>query len=64
MDTRLTQPGASAVIYGGVDATVVRFEGVAQALAQPGTDAESARAQARASAAAVSVHAVGDTSEA
>lgn len=88
VDTRLTQPGASAVIYGGVDATVVRFEGVAQALAQPGTDirlfgkpesfvnrrmgvalatgtdAESARAQARASAAAVSVHAVGDTSEA
>ncbi|MBJ7262395.1 MAG: formate-dependent phosphoribosylglycinamide formyltransferase [Burkholderiaceae bacterium] len=87
VDTRLTQPGASAVIYGGVDATVVRFEGVAQALAQPGTDirlfgkpasfvnrrmgvalatgtdAESARKHARASAAAVSVHAVSDLGE-
>lgn len=84
VDTRLSQPGASAVIYGGVDAAVVRFEGVAGALAMPGTDirlfgkpasfvtrrmgvalatgtdAESARNQARASAAALSVHAVED----
>jgi phosphoribosylglycinamide formyltransferase 2 len=26
------------VIYGGIDATGVAFEGVAQALAEPGTD--------------------------
>lgn len=31
-------PGASRVIYGGVDATAVVFEGMAQALAEPGTD--------------------------
>ncbi|CFP57641.1 phosphoribosylglycinamide formyltransferase 2 [Bordetella pertussis] len=38
VDTRLRQPGASSVIYGGVDARGVAFEGVAQALAEPGTD--------------------------
>ena len=38
VDTHLRAPGASAVIYGGVDAQAVRFEGVAEALAEPGTD--------------------------
>ncbi|MFR9803506.1 formate-dependent phosphoribosylglycinamide formyltransferase [Pseudonocardia sp. RS010] len=34
----LRSPGASAVIYGGVDAKAVAFEGVDAALAVPGTD--------------------------
>ncbi len=34
----LKTPGASAVIYGGVDATGIAFEGVAEALNVPGTD--------------------------
>ncbi|WP_018953459.1 formate-dependent phosphoribosylglycinamide formyltransferase [Thioalkalivibrio sulfidiphilus] len=38
VDTRLRNPGASAVIYGGVEAQGVAFEGVDQALAVPGTD--------------------------
>jgi phosphoribosylglycinamide formyltransferase 2 len=38
VDTRLRNPGASAVIYGGVDAKGVAFEGVDEALAVPGTD--------------------------
>ena len=38
VDTTLRAPGASAVIYGGVDAQDVVFEGVAEALAEPGTD--------------------------
>jgi phosphoribosylglycinamide formyltransferase 2 len=38
VDTRLKSPGASAVIYGGVDAQGLVFDGVAQALAEPGTD--------------------------
>lgn len=38
VDTRLRNPGASAVIYGGVEAKGVAFEGVEQALAVPGTD--------------------------
>ncbi|MCD0503113.1 formate-dependent phosphoribosylglycinamide formyltransferase [Bordetella petrii] len=38
VDTALRQPGASSVIYGGVDARGVSFHGVAQALAEPGTD--------------------------
>lgn len=38
VDTSLRQPGASSVIYGGVDAGAVTFHGVAQALAEPGTD--------------------------
>ena len=38
VDTSLRQAGASAVIYGGVDAQDVCFEGVAEALAEPGTD--------------------------
>lgn len=38
VDTALRAPGASAVIYGGVDAQDVVIEGVAEALAEPGTD--------------------------
>ncbi|MGA0612374.1 formate-dependent phosphoribosylglycinamide formyltransferase [Caldimonas sp. KR1-144] len=38
VDTRLASPGASAVIYGGVDAKAVVFDGVAEALAVPQTD--------------------------
>jgi len=38
VDTTLTTPGASAVIYGGVDATGIGFEGVADAMAVPETD--------------------------
>ena len=38
VDTTLKNPGASAVIYGGVDAQGIVFEGVEQALAVPGTD--------------------------
>ncbi|MEL7032029.1 MAG: formate-dependent phosphoribosylglycinamide formyltransferase [Pseudomonadota bacterium] len=37
VDTSLNRPGASAVIYGGVEAEGVAFEGVAEALAEPGT---------------------------
>ena len=38
VDTSLASPGASAVIYGGVEAGALVFDGVAQALAMPGTD--------------------------
>ncbi|RDI28679.1 formate-dependent phosphoribosylglycinamide formyltransferase [Pseudacidovorax intermedius] len=38
VDTTLKSPGASAVIYGGVDATGIVFDGVAEALSVPGTD--------------------------
>ncbi len=38
VDTALASPGASAVIYGGVDADGIVFEGVADALRVPGTD--------------------------
>ncbi|CAN7381873.1 formate-dependent phosphoribosylglycinamide formyltransferase [Paraburkholderia sp. SIMBA_054] len=38
VDTTLREPGASAVIYGGLDETGIAFEGVAQALAVPGAD--------------------------
>jgi phosphoribosylglycinamide formyltransferase 2 len=38
VDTFLRSPGASAVIYGGVDTQDVVFDGVADALALPGTD--------------------------
>ena len=34
----MRQPGASSVIYGGVDAQAVSFHDLAQALAEPGTD--------------------------
>ncbi|HEX5637478.1 MAG TPA: formate-dependent phosphoribosylglycinamide formyltransferase [Gammaproteobacteria bacterium] len=38
VDTSLRNAGASAVIYGGVNASGVAYEGVEQALAVPGTD--------------------------
>ncbi|MCX7901051.1 MAG: ATP-grasp domain-containing protein, partial [Burkholderiaceae bacterium] len=38
VDTALRNPGASAVIYGGVEAIGVVFDGVAEALRVPGTD--------------------------
>jgi len=38
VDTRLASPGASAVIYGGLDARGIRYEGVADALRIPGSD--------------------------
>jgi len=37
-DASLREPGASAVIYGGVDAPGVGFDGVAEALSVPGAD--------------------------
>ena len=37
VDTSLNRPGASAVIYGGVEAEGVAFENVAEALSEPGT---------------------------
>ncbi len=37
VDTRLRTPGASAVIYGGMDAQGIAFEGVAEALWVPGS---------------------------
>ena len=38
VDTSLRNPGASAVIYGGVDAQGIVFDGVDEALRVPGTD--------------------------
>ena len=38
VDTALREPGASAVIYGGMDETGIAFEGVAEALAVPRSD--------------------------
>ncbi len=38
VDVSLREPGASAVIYGGLEGQGVAFEGVAQALTVPGTD--------------------------
>ena len=38
VNTALRSPGASAVIYGGVDATGIVFDGVADALRVPNTD--------------------------
>jgi phosphoribosylglycinamide formyltransferase 2 len=38
VDTRLREPGASAVIYGGVDARGIAFDNVAKALEVPQTD--------------------------
>ncbi|QKT04952.1 formate-dependent phosphoribosylglycinamide formyltransferase [Ectothiorhodospiraceae bacterium 2226] len=38
VDTALAGPGASAVIYGGVEATGVVYQGVAEALQVPGSD--------------------------
>jgi len=38
VDVALRSPGASAVIYGGMNATGIAFEGVAEALQVPGSD--------------------------
>jgi phosphoribosylglycinamide formyltransferase 2 len=38
VDVSLREPGASAVIYGGMDAAGIAFDGVAEALASPGVD--------------------------
>ena len=38
VDVTLKSPGASAVIYGGVDAKAVLFDGVAEAMRVPGTE--------------------------
>jgi len=38
VDTTARGPGASAVIYGGMDARGIAFEGVQEALAVPGAD--------------------------
>ena len=38
VDVRLREPGASAVIYGGLEARGVAFEGVDEALRTPGAD--------------------------
>jgi phosphoribosylglycinamide formyltransferase 2 len=38
VDTRLVAPGASAVIYGGVEARGIRYENIDQALAVPNSD--------------------------
>ncbi len=38
VDVSLREPGASAVIYGGMDAAGIAFDGVAGALATPGVD--------------------------
>jgi len=38
VNTDLREPGASAVIYGGLEASGIAFEGVAEALAVPGAD--------------------------
>ena len=38
VDTGLANPGASAVIYGGIDARAIRYDGVADALRVPGSD--------------------------
>ncbi len=38
VDTSLRNPGASAVIYGGMDARGIRFSGIESALAVPGSE--------------------------
>ena len=38
VDTALRNPGASAVVYGGVEAAGITFDGVDEALALPGVD--------------------------
>jgi phosphoribosylglycinamide formyltransferase 2 len=38
VDTSLAAPGASAVVYGGIDEAGIAFEGVREALAVPGSD--------------------------
>jgi phosphoribosylglycinamide formyltransferase 2 len=38
VDVSLREPGASAVIYGGMEAAGIAFEGIAEALAVPRSD--------------------------
>ncbi|MCD6706472.1 MAG: formate-dependent phosphoribosylglycinamide formyltransferase [Thiobacillus sp.] len=38
VDVGLREPGASAVIYGGMDATGIAYDGIAEALSTPGVD--------------------------
>lgn len=38
VDTSMRTPAASSVIYGGIEAKAVRYEGIAEALREPGTD--------------------------
>jgi phosphoribosylglycinamide formyltransferase 2 len=38
VDTRMISPGASAVIYGGVEGRGIHFEGIAEALRVPDSD--------------------------
>jgi phosphoribosylglycinamide formyltransferase 2 len=38
VDVDLREPGASAVIYGGMEATGIAYDGVAEALSTPGVD--------------------------
>jgi phosphoribosylglycinamide formyltransferase 2 len=38
VDASLREPGASAVIYGGMEAVGVAYEGIAEALSVPGSD--------------------------
>jgi len=38
VDVSLREPGASAVIYGGMDAAGIAFDGVAEAMRTPGVD--------------------------
>ncbi len=38
VDTAVKTPGASAVVYGGVEAKGIAFDGVDEALAEPGTE--------------------------
>jgi phosphoribosylglycinamide formyltransferase 2 len=38
VDVSLREPGASAVIYGGMEASGIAYEGVAEALRTPGVD--------------------------
>jgi phosphoribosylglycinamide formyltransferase 2 len=38
VDVTLARPGASAVIYGGMEATGIRYQGVREALSIPGVD--------------------------
>lgn len=38
VDTSLREPGASAVIYGGIESRTIAYAGVAEALSEPGVD--------------------------
>jgi len=38
VDASLREPGASAVIYGGIEAAGIAFDGVADAMRTPGVD--------------------------